>query len=413
MYGVMATAACRLPDDQRQAWVGHICGLCLGLRDGFGHLSRLATNYDAALVVALCEAQSEQALAKSSRHCPLRRPLTALVDEPVSPAVQYAAGTAMLAATSKLRDNLNDDPDWLRGFRRGASALAERWRRSVGEQLAALGFDSALVERQFARQPALEAVVGGDFAFYSQPTELAVGVVFAHTAALQGRPQNYEPLFEIGRRFGRIMLLLDAYQDYDRDVQSGQFNALAAAYPGDTWRTPARTLFQQAYSELRAGVLALELPQPALLQTLLLRQLGRVGCHSLALCHSAARGQPAEMAAGAGSGETEYPHISNIMGDPDDRQGSPFPADNRLCGCGDCCRRGDCRGCFRESYTTDRSCGHWCIWCDCPDEGCGDCCNCGDGGCGDCSGCDCGNCDCGGCCDCGGGDCGGCDCNCN
>ena len=250
MYGVMRAAACSLPVSERQAWVGHLCGLCMGLCARFGQAARLATNYDSALVIALSEAQSDQVLAKGNHRCLLRRPVTTLVDDPGCPAVQYAAGTAMLAVANKIRDNLNDDPTWLSGLRGGAGALARRWGRAAGACLGTLGFDAGLVERQFTCQPVLEAVAGGDFTFYSQPTELALGAVFAHTAVLQGKPHNYNPLFEIGRKFGRIMLLLDAYQDYDLDTQAGRFNALAASYPVGDWRQPAQEIFRRAFAGL-------------------------------------------------------------------------------------------------------------------------------------------------------------------
>ena len=168
--------------------------------------------------------------------------------------------------------------------------IAERWRRAAAGSLAEVGFDASLIERQFARQATIEALPEGDFAFYSQPTEAAMGAVFAHTAILQQKPHNKNALFEIGRSFGGIMLLLDAYQDFERDTRTGCFNALAAAYPGADPRTSAQALFSQYHRTLRNACTHLELPQPGLLQNLLVRQLGRIGCHSLNLCQSPRRG---------------------------------------------------------------------------------------------------------------------------
>ena len=196
---------------ERQAWQGHLCGLCLALRDKFGQPARLATNSDAALVIALCEAQADAPIPKINSFCVLRRPFNRQVDDPAHPAVKYAGGAAMLIAANKLRDNLQDDETWLRGLRWPVRRLAEGWREVAEEYLAALGFKAGLVEHQFLRQPEVECHPGCDFLEYSQPTELAVGAVFAHTAVLtRARPHNCEPLFEIGRSYGRIMLLLDS-----------------------------------------------------------------------------------------------------------------------------------------------------------------------------------------------------------
>jgi len=46
MFGVVRPCRHRLSADERQRWVGHLCGLCLTLRDRVGHDARLATSYD-------------------------------------------------------------------------------------------------------------------------------------------------------------------------------------------------------------------------------------------------------------------------------------------------------------------------------------------------------------------------------
>jgi hypothetical protein len=378
-----------------------MCGLCLNLRRRFGQPAGLATNSDSALLIALYEAQSETPLSKQRHTCLLRRPFTGLADDPSQPAVAYASGAAMLMAASKVRDNLQDDPGWLRGLRRPVRALAESWRSLASEYLAALGFQAGLVERQFARQAEVEAQAGRAFSDYSQPTELAVGAAFAHTAALAGQPRNREALFEVGRGYGRIMLLLDAYRDYETDVLKAQFNPLRAAFPAQQWRQPAQALFHETYGRLREAAAALELPNPGLLRSLLLRQLGQVGRHSLGLCRTATQADPAGHALSAAE-------PLRLQGDTqDDERGTPQTRS--------CCNSRDC-------------CGGWFYYnCHCPPCGEGNGCDCSScdcreydwstcvcnpcSGC-DCSKCDCGNCDCGNC-DCGNCDCGGCDCNCN
>mgnify|MGYP001101882017 FL=1 len=408
MYGVLRSAGCGLPAGERQAWWGHLCGLCLNLRQRFGQAAGLATNSDSALLIALCEAQSETPISTRKHVCLLRRPFSGLADDPSQPAVAYASGAAMLIAADKVRDNLQDDPGWLRGVRRPARALAENWRSLAGEYLAALGFQAALVEGQFRRQVEVEAQPGGVFADYSQPTELAVGAAFAHTAVLAGRPRNSEALFAVGRGYGRIMLLLDAYRDYDADVQAAQFNPLRAAFPAQDWRPPARALFQGAYSQLREAAAALELPNPSLLNSLLLRQLGQVGRRSLGLCRTAAPGHPAgrQTAALALSNSAPLRLQDDSQDDDSDTQGTRSCCNTRDC----------CYGCFHPNCHCP-PCGEGngcdCNSCDCRDydwSTCG-CCPCSDCNCSDCSHCDCSSCDCGGCCDCGNCDCGGCDCN--
>ena len=41
MFGVLRGASCGLKGPERQQWMGHICGVCLALRDNAGHPSRI------------------------------------------------------------------------------------------------------------------------------------------------------------------------------------------------------------------------------------------------------------------------------------------------------------------------------------------------------------------------------------
>ena len=390
MYGVLKMAGCGLAAQEREAWWGHLCGLCTGLRKQFGQPARLATNSDAALVIALGEAQAEEPIPKQNSFCVLHRPFTLRVDDPSHPSVRYAAGAAMLSAVDKLRDNLQDDPGWMRGARRPVGWLAGHWREMAEEYLAALGFQTELVEGQFRRQAEVEAQAGGDFGDYSGPTELAVGAVFAHTARMQNRVRNYDPLFALGRGYGRIMLLLDAYQDYEQDALRRQFNPLAAAFPDQDWRQAAQDLFHQAHRQLGEAVEALELPNPVLLRHLLLSQLGRTGHHALGLCKENVASS--QLAKQRGNLAAYLPPVNYNPNPTEEQPKDPYrePDERRCCTTWECYLCSDC-------------CYH-CHWPLCDHTECSNCCDCSNcdlSNCCDCSNCDCGNgCDGCNCCDC-------------
>ena len=72
MFGVLKGASCAMKPEERQEWMGHICGVCLSLRDNYGHAARITTNYDAALLSVLCEAQSEASTERELIDLPKR-----------------------------------------------------------------------------------------------------------------------------------------------------------------------------------------------------------------------------------------------------------------------------------------------------------------------------------------------------
>ncbi|WP_457034360.1 DUF5685 family protein, partial [Kitasatospora sp. P5_F3] len=61
MFGIIRPCRHSLPEPLRAAWLAHLCGLCLALRDGHGQLARTATNYDGLVISVLVEAQSAAA----------------------------------------------------------------------------------------------------------------------------------------------------------------------------------------------------------------------------------------------------------------------------------------------------------------------------------------------------------------
>lgn len=108
MFGVLRVAGCGLDPRLRQEWIGHICGVCGALRRNYGSLAGITTNYDAALLGALYEAQVEQEPLKRKRACLLRSPGQVRTTNPDAPGARYSAGMALLIAASKVEDDLHD-----------------------------------------------------------------------------------------------------------------------------------------------------------------------------------------------------------------------------------------------------------------------------------------------------------------
>ncbi|MET8005376.1 DUF5685 family protein [Nonomuraea glycinis] len=350
-------------------WMGHLCGLCLALRDEHGHLSRLVTNYDGLLVSVLTEAQSPAAAPRRrAGACALRGFKGAHVVE--AEGVRLAASVSLLLAAGKVRDHVADGDGAYarRPVAAGATRLADRWSSAGAATAGTLGFDVTPLTAAAGRQALLERTGSAGLRELTAPTEDAVAAAFAHTATLTGKPHNQEALEAAGRRFGRLAHLIDAVEDLADDRASGSYNPLAATGTG---LDEARRHCDTAHAELRAAVDELDLPRPALTRTLLVRETGNAVSRAFA-------------AASPGPGHPP--------GSPDAPPGHRPPkrdpggllsfacAALTCCTCGlyrpgwdedhqsSCCQRFDCSGWD--------SCGNCCQCCSCD----GDCC---------CDGCDC------------------------
>ena len=282
MFGVLRGASCAMKPEERDQWMNHICGVCLALREEGGQASRITTNYDSALISVLCEAQETTRLETAVSTCPLRGPrLRAEVVSPHSKGAQYGAALALTAGATKIDDHVADGDSALRYLPRISMKAADRWQEHGRRVAQKLGFDTQGIMTHVTKQASIEAELGRDFLFYSRPTELAMGNAFQHTAVIAHRPQNAPLLFEIGAMFGRIMYLLDAYQDYAEDKARQKFNGLAAGLAPESVKGEAQKIFKQAYAKIKTNFAQLDLPQPDLARKLLVTQLRQRGYNLL------------------------------------------------------------------------------------------------------------------------------------
>lgn len=361
MFGLIS-GSCSLKKAERTAWMGHICGTCLALRDNGGQMARLATNYDAALISVLCEAQTDAPGETVTTRCPLRRQFKMPIVDPDSAGSRYAATVSLLMGAAKITDNLADEETALRHFPKVGQAVARRWQHIADQLGQASGFAASQIKQLTQTQMAVEAKPQSDFFAYSAPTELAVAAAFQHTALIANKPHNQSALHDIGRLFGRIMVLLDSYADYATDVANQKLNFLAAVYPQKSIQHQATRIFQESYGAIEQTFAKLDLPQPDLAKNLLLNGLKRRGQQILGTSH--------------------------LQSSPNCALSADLPPDTLT----------------DEDQPTQKKAKHSSSWYCC--DGYGDCTCCGDAICD--AGCDC--CDCN-CCDCNCCDCDCCSCN--
>ncbi|MGI5129258.1 DUF5685 family protein [Pseudonocardia sp. CA-107938] len=359
MFGMIRPCRHTLGPALRDQWIGHLCGLCLALRDAHGHLARVATNYDGLLISVLVQAQVAEATSRRAGPCPLRGMRTATVA--TGEGARLAAVVSLMLASATLADHAVDGDGPLARPRlaRAATGLAQRWATHARADAAALGLDAGVLLDAVARQPAAERAAASLLAV-TEPTETATGAAFAHTAVLADRPANVVPLTEAGRLFGRLAHLLDAVEDLEADTRTGAWNPLVAT---GTDLASARRHADDAVLGVRLALADVTWASPAsgrLAHRLLVHELERSVQHAFAHADP----KPVEM-------------------EPTRRRGL-------LQGCGValvlCCTCQVCCGEYEGPWSGKRREG-WCTNCGCDGcdacDGCGDCCEC-------CNCCDCG-----------------------
>ncbi|MFG1790454.1 DUF5685 family protein [Nocardia sp. NPDC049149] len=382
----------------RAEWRAHLCGLCLGLRDGHGQLARATTNVD-----ALTEAQrSGDPSRTTAGRCALRGMQRASVATADSPGVQLATTASLLLASAKIRDHVADG-DARALARTPMAKAAARWAGQARESAQRIGLDVEPLVAALGAQTQLEAAAlagastirvpeplaasrfwreamsddAEPLAWTTAPTQLCASEFFAHTAVLADRPDNIDALRAAGWQFGRIAHLADAVQDYEQDQARGRFNPLAAT---GTSMPQAYDLLRESNSRLHEAVAAAELDQVPTVRWMLLDPLA-----------SALR----KLGHGIGSVVGHACNVSHERADVrldsrDTRHRRPGLSESLTLILGSYCTGYACCAEHTSPCTGERK-EPWINKCDCSSCDCSGCdCGCGDGGC----------CDCCGCCDC-------------
>ncbi|GGK52893.1 DUF5685 family protein [Nocardia camponoti] len=354
-------------------WQAHMCGLCLGLRDGHGQTARAATNTDAVVLSVLTEAQGVSAERRTAGPCALRGMRRASVLAPSSPSVQLAATASLLLGAAKIRDHVVDG-DAGRVSRVPMRRVAGGWAASAHASAAGIGLDLAPLVAAIDGQQELEAS-SRDLDALTGPSQVCASAFFGHSAKLAGRPENVAGLEEIGREVGRIAHVVDAIEDLERDKERGRFNPLVAS---GTSADEARKLVRDSGS--RVGMTARELglaETPAVRWALLdplaglVRRIGHAGGKACRATRHEATAQSAP--------------YQSPPGQRPNRPG-PLHASGLILGvyCTGlaCCvdHTSPCSGERKDAW--GKNCDTCCDGCDCCSN-CGDCCDC------DCCSCDC------------------------
>ncbi|WP_433592153.1 DUF5685 family protein [Nocardia sp. CA-145437] len=369
------------------AWQAHMCGLCLGLRDGHGQLARAATNTDAIVLEILTEAQQSLPSPRTAAGpCALRGMRRAEVLAADAPGVRLAATASLLLGAAKIRDHV-DDGDAHRLARRPLTRVSTRWHVRARSAAAPLGLDVEPLIAAIESQLRLENSPGSSLAELTEPTQVCAAELFAHTAILADRPENADALRDAGWHFGRIAHLADALEDLDADRAEGRFNPLSA-----TGTTPeqAHALVAESNSLLRAALTRVALDRTATVRWALLDPLGsvvkRLG-RAAGVVHTCATGACRTQAAALPvAAFTQRPDSDDLIKQPSLLEGLGIICTQYCTGYACCAEHtGPCSGRRKEP------------WMNCCD-GCGNCGCDGCDGCGDCCDCDCDCCDCG--CDC-------------
>jgi Family of unknown function (DUF5685) len=278
MFGLLQKRSCSCENDAKTMMAKsqyrlHYCGTCKTIGSNYGQSARLFLNFDTVflseLLSNLAQAQPElwDASYQSKSCFALPQGKT---EQPF--ALQYSAAVNVFMAELKLNDRITDQKSLFAATIR--RALNRNFQKAAAE-LKALGTDTdtiyslektqLAVERSFfAADTAPETILG----HFAAPTAEMTALVFE--AAAKHLPQGETPILKqklraFGSSFGKLVYVLDALEDFEKDKQNKEFNALRAALHSDTLsiaqRIVATNYLRQAEQEMTLALYDLPLAE--------------------------------------------------------------------------------------------------------------------------------------------------------
>lgn len=234
MFGTLKPHRCTLDDAAYSRYRTYYCGLCQGLGRHVGPLGRAALSRDAVLVAILADALQESAAPDDTTRCPMMPLGHQPTRTPGAPAMEAATGLQLLLGDQKLADRALEGGRAARVIRRWAAGPVARARTD----LVALGVPVDRLDGFEHTQLRVEVPGVTGPARAARPTAEALGLVFAALADLPGTAvavrtaETRETLRALGRAVGRVIYLVDAFEDLDRDRRKGEFNPLLVRRDG-------------------------------------------------------------------------------------------------------------------------------------------------------------------------------------
>lgn len=225
MFGLMRAKKCGMSEDEKYFRRLNYCGTCKTTGALYGQKARLLLNHDTVFLAEILSALSDDNVrdwqkSYQSFNC-LSLPKSEM---PVS--LQFAATANIILTEFKLADHVADEGK--RRYKFARTAFSKEFQ-TAEKLLTAWNFPLSEVRSVLDSQSARERTEKSLDAL-SFPTAQTTAIFFREGAALIGKRELENRAFEIGFAFGKLIYLLDAFEDYEKDFRGRKFNAFRVAF---------------------------------------------------------------------------------------------------------------------------------------------------------------------------------------
>lgn len=238
MFGYININQNELTDENKKVYQAYYCGLCRRLKSNCGAKGQLLLNYDMTFLVVLLTGLYELENETSEITCAMHPTKKQMVWK--NQATEYAADMNLLLAYYNLLDDWKDDKAYVKkAFVKMLDKDYTRIMSKYPRQAKAMEeYMQKNEEAEKRNESNLDAVAG--------LTGEMLGEIFCWR-----EDEWSEELRTLGFYMGKFIYLMDAYEDFDADLQKNEYNPLKnlAQESEQDFETFCRLVFTSMMSE--------------------------------------------------------------------------------------------------------------------------------------------------------------------
>ena len=221
MFGYVKPMIPELKVKENELYKGTYCGLCRTMGKSTGCLSKLTLNYDFTYLALVRFVLEKRKAVVKRRRCPVHPFNKRVMLEP-DDTLRYCAKASVILTRLKLQDNIKDS----RGMSRLKARIAGLMRLFLKKTPKEL---SSLEDRVCELIDALSALENEKCDSIDTVADI-FGDILSNIASFGLEGTEKIIASELGKHLGRWIYVMDACDDYERDLRDGSYNPLIYSY---------------------------------------------------------------------------------------------------------------------------------------------------------------------------------------
>lgn len=231
MFGLMRAKKCGMTDEEKHFRRLQYCGTCKTAGSLYGQKSRFLLNHDTVFLAEILTSLSGENVRDWQKSYQSFNCLN-LPKAEMPLALQFAATTNVILTAFKLKDHISDEGKTRYKFAyKTFSKEFEKAEKLLRSWQFPLDGVKAILQAQDEREAKITAKNAGEILEnLAEPTALTTAIFFSEGVKLVGRSDVKKTAYKIGFAFGKLIYLVDAFEDFEKDFSKKRFNAIRAAY---------------------------------------------------------------------------------------------------------------------------------------------------------------------------------------